>query len=148
MIRAEHLTKRYKKQLAVSDLSFKVETGKVTGFLGPNGAGKSTTMRLMLGLDNGSGTTTFDDKQLHRYGPAVAGGRHLCWEAKLSPDPLSAAAPAHIGRCRWYSTQPSSRALSEVGLSSVAAKGPGKVQPRYEPARLASLLPSWANRNI
>jgi ABC-2 type transport system ATP-binding protein len=43
-------------------LSFEVETGKVTGFLGPNGAGKSTTMRLMLGLDNGKGSTTFDGK--------------------------------------------------------------------------------------
>jgi ABC-2 type transport system ATP-binding protein len=32
----------------------------VTGFLGPNGAGKSTAMRLMLGLDNGEGVTTYD----------------------------------------------------------------------------------------
>ena len=36
---------------AVSDLSFTVRPGIVTGFLGPNGAGKSTTMRLILGLD-------------------------------------------------------------------------------------------------
>jgi ABC-2 type transport system ATP-binding protein len=35
----------------------------VTGFLGPNGAGKSTTMRLMLGLDNGVGSTTYDGKR-------------------------------------------------------------------------------------
>jgi ABC-2 type transport system ATP-binding protein len=37
--------------VAVDDLSFAVEPGKVTGFLGPNGAGKSTTMRMVLGLD-------------------------------------------------------------------------------------------------
>jgi ABC-2 type transport system ATP-binding protein len=37
--------------LAVDDLSFQVEAGRVTGFVGPNGAGKSTTMRLVLGLD-------------------------------------------------------------------------------------------------
>jgi ABC-2 type transport system ATP-binding protein len=37
--------------LAVDDLTFDVEPGKVTGFLGPNGAGKSTTMRMVLGLD-------------------------------------------------------------------------------------------------
>ena len=67
MIIADSLSKRYKKKLAVDDLSFKVETGKVTGFLGPNGAGKSTTMRLMLGLDNGGGHTTFDGKRLHDY---------------------------------------------------------------------------------
>jgi ABC-2 type transport system ATP-binding protein len=35
---------------AVSDLSFDVEPGRVTGFLGPNGAGKSTTLRALLGL--------------------------------------------------------------------------------------------------
>src|ERR1700748_886857 len=67
MIKASHLSKKYRKKQAVDDLSFTVETGKVTGFLGPNGAGKSTTMRLMLGLDNGQGKTTFDGKNLHDY---------------------------------------------------------------------------------
>jgi ABC-2 type transport system ATP-binding protein len=51
MIEARHLSKRYGSKLAVDDLSFTVEPGRVTGFLGPNGAGKSTTMRLLLGLD-------------------------------------------------------------------------------------------------
>jgi ABC-2 type transport system ATP-binding protein len=51
MIEARHLSKRYGSRLAVDNLSFTVEPGKVTGFLGPNGAGKSTTMRLLLGLD-------------------------------------------------------------------------------------------------
>src|SRR5476651_1360381 len=67
MIEASHLSKLYKKKIAVDDLSFKIETGKVTGFLGPNGAGKSTTMRLMLGLDNGGGHTSYDGKQLNEY---------------------------------------------------------------------------------
>ena len=51
MIEAEGLTKRYGDTLAVDDLSFSVEPGRITGFLGPNGAGKTTTMRLILGLD-------------------------------------------------------------------------------------------------
>ena len=59
--------KRYRQKVAVNDVSFQVQTGKVTGFLGPNGAGKSTTMRLMLGLDLGSGRTTFDGKILSEY---------------------------------------------------------------------------------
>jgi len=45
------LSKRYGEKLAVDNISFGVEAGKITGFLGPNGAGKSTTMRLLLGLD-------------------------------------------------------------------------------------------------
>ncbi len=51
MIEARGLTKRYGDKVAVDDLTFTVEPGRVTGFLGPNGAGKSTTMRMILGLD-------------------------------------------------------------------------------------------------
>jgi ABC-2 type transport system ATP-binding protein len=50
-IEARDLSKRYGDTLAVDDLSFTVQPGRVTGFVGPNGAGKSTTMRLILGLD-------------------------------------------------------------------------------------------------
>ena len=50
-IEAHGLTKRYGRTVAVDDLSFSVEAGRVTGFVGPNGAGKSTTIRLLLGLD-------------------------------------------------------------------------------------------------
>ena len=49
MIEISHLTKRYGEHLAVSDLSFTVESGQIYGFLGPNGAGKSTTMNIMTG---------------------------------------------------------------------------------------------------
>ena len=62
VIEARGLSKAYGGKPAVIDLSFDVFPGSVTGFLGPNGAGKSTTMRLMLGLDNGAGSTTFDGK--------------------------------------------------------------------------------------
>ena len=57
MIEARGLSKRYGDTLAVDDLSFSVEPGKITGFLGPNGAGKTTTMRLILGLDHPTGGT-------------------------------------------------------------------------------------------
>ena len=35
MIEARHLTKRYGKAVAVDDVSFVVQPGRVTGFLGP-----------------------------------------------------------------------------------------------------------------
>ena len=50
MIEVQGLTKRFGSTLAVDDLTFSVEPGRITGFLGPNGAGKSTTMRVILGL--------------------------------------------------------------------------------------------------
>jgi len=44
------VSKTYGEVHAVTDLSFTVEPGAVTGFLGPNGAGKTTTLRMVLGL--------------------------------------------------------------------------------------------------
>ncbi len=49
-LEVRNLSKRYGSTVAVNDLSFAVEGGRVTGFLGPNGAGKTTTMRALLGL--------------------------------------------------------------------------------------------------
>ena len=49
-IQVHGLTKRFGDVVAVDDLSFDVQPGRVTGFLGPNGAGKTTTLRMLLGL--------------------------------------------------------------------------------------------------
>jgi ABC-2 type transport system ATP-binding protein len=62
MIAVEHLSKRYGRQVAVDDISFRCEPGTVTGFLGPNGAGKSTTLRMICGLTTpNAGTATVLD---------------------------------------------------------------------------------------
>lgn len=59
-IEVSKLSKTFGAVSAVSDLSFAVEPGRVTGFLGPNGAGKTTTLRMLLGLvAPTSGTATF-----------------------------------------------------------------------------------------
>jgi ABC-2 type transport system ATP-binding protein len=50
LIEVRNLTKRYRRAVAVDDLSFTIPPGKITGFLGPNGAGKTTTLRVLLGL--------------------------------------------------------------------------------------------------
>lgn len=42
--------KQYGDFHAVSDLSFALQPGTVTGFLGPNGAGKTTTLRMILDI--------------------------------------------------------------------------------------------------
>jgi len=126
MIVAEHLEKSYKKKRAVNNLSFKVETGKVTGFLGPNGAGKSTTMRLMLGLDAGGGRTTFDGRGLHEYDrPAQIVG--ILLEAKAFHPTRTAR--QHLRILANAGGIPLGRVdevLAEVGLTEVAKSKPGK----------------------
>ncbi len=53
------LSKHFGTVLAVDNLNFSVEPGRVTGFLGPNGSGKTTTLRMLLGLVHPSaGTAT------------------------------------------------------------------------------------------
>ncbi len=49
-IEIKGLTKHFGPVLAVDNLAFTVEPGRVTGFLGPNGSGKTTTLRMLLGL--------------------------------------------------------------------------------------------------
>ena len=50
MIEIRNLTKRYGSFLAVDDITFEVDKGKLLGYLGPNGAGKTTTMRIVTGF--------------------------------------------------------------------------------------------------
>lgn len=126
MIEATGLSKKYRKKVAVDDVSFTVETGKVTGFLGPNGAGKSTTMRLMLGLDGGQGSTTFDGKKLyeHRQPSSVVG---ILLEAKAFHP--TRTAKNHLQVLAAAGGVPDKRVdevLDMVGLSEVAKKKPGK----------------------
>jgi ABC-2 type transport system ATP-binding protein len=59
-IEVNGLSKTFGSVKAVTDLTFRVEPGVVTGFLGPNGSGKTTTLRTLLGLVRPSaGTATF-----------------------------------------------------------------------------------------
>jgi ABC-2 type transport system ATP-binding protein len=50
VIRAEGLTKRYGKVVAVDHIDFDVQAGEIVGILGPNGSGKTTTILMLLGL--------------------------------------------------------------------------------------------------
>jgi ABC-2 type transport system ATP-binding protein len=106
LIDVEGLSKRFGKTQAVDGLSFRVESGTITGFLGPNGAGKSTTLRSVLGLvhpDAGSATVLGRpyrelDKPLHRVGavleasevhPGRSGRNHLRVQAAAAGIPQS-----------------------------------------------------------
>jgi ABC-2 type transport system ATP-binding protein len=81
-IEVSNLTKRFGDVLAVDDLSFTVDEGRIVGFLGPNGAGKTTTLRMLLGLvypTAGSSTifgTGYDhlDDPVHKVGAVLDGG--------------------------------------------------------------------------
>ena len=123
MIEARSLSKKYGDKVAVDDLSFSVQAGRVTGFLGPNGAGKSTTMRLLLGLDRPtSGSSTINGKPfaqltrpLHEVG-ALLESRAVHPGRSARNHLLAMAATTGIGKPRV------DHVLEMVGLSDVADK--------------------------
>lgn len=51
VIEVRNLTKRYKKTLALDDVSFDIEKDTIYGFLGRNGAGKTTAMSILTAQD-------------------------------------------------------------------------------------------------
>jgi ABC-2 type transport system ATP-binding protein len=124
VIEARGLGKVYAGKAAVDDLSFEVRPGSVTGFLGPNGAGKSTTMRLMLGLDHGAGSTTFDgvpftslDRPMMHVGALLeAKPFHPTRKARNHLRMLAAA--------NGIATSRVDEVLEQLGLTSVARKKP------------------------
>lgn len=50
LLRAEGLTKRYKKRTVVNNVTIQVKQGEIVGLLGPNGAGKTTTFYMIVGM--------------------------------------------------------------------------------------------------
>lgn len=58
MLNIEHVTKRYGKLVANSDISFSVNAGQTAILLGPNGAGKSTIIKSISGLLRYDGSIT------------------------------------------------------------------------------------------
>jgi ABC-2 type transport system ATP-binding protein len=126
MIEIRELTKTYGSATAVSDLTFTVRPGVVTGFLGPNGAGKSTTMRMILGLDEpASGSVLVNGRPprshaapLHEIGGmldprAVHPSRSACHHL------LAIAQASGIGKSRV------DEVIDAVGLRSVSRRRAG-----------------------
>jgi ABC-2 type transport system ATP-binding protein len=56
VITASGLSKRYKSALALDNVSFQIEPGRIVGLIGPNGAGKTTALKAILGLTDFDGS--------------------------------------------------------------------------------------------
>jgi ABC-2 type transport system ATP-binding protein len=125
-IEVSGLTKRFGATLAVDDLSFTVEHGRIVGFLGPNGAGKTTTLRVLLDLERpNSGATSIEgvhytelSDPAHTVGAVLDGG--MLHPGRSGRNHLrSLAQAAGVGRSRVEDL------LTLVGLQDAANRRAG-----------------------
>lgn len=49
-LETKNISKKYKKETVLKDVSLNLESGQIYGLLGPNGSGKSTIMKIMCGI--------------------------------------------------------------------------------------------------
>lgn len=67
ILRTENLSKSFKGQKVVDNLSLHIPRNTVYGLLGPNGAGKSTTLKMIIGmLRQDSGEILFNEHKWNR----------------------------------------------------------------------------------
>ena len=96
MIEVQGLTKRYGELVAVSELTFKVEPGRIWGLLGPNAAGKTTTMRILTGyLPATSGRATVAGFDVFDQPDAVK--RSIGYLPEIVPLYLDMTVSAYLG---------------------------------------------------
>jgi len=136
LLEIANLAKRFPGGGGISDVSFSVPRGSVTGFIGVNGAGKSTTLRCVLGL------LEADAGQVALFGqPASSGARRrigfLPEERGLFPHERASDAIAFHARLKGMKRREAhaaaDRLLDRVGLGDrktarLASLSKGNVQ--------------------
>jgi lipopolysaccharide export system ATP-binding protein len=79
LLRAESLSKSYRRKKVVDDVSVEIRQGEIVGLLGPNGAGKTTTFGMILGLvPQDSGRIFLDDEEITGYPMYLRAERGIC----------------------------------------------------------------------
>ena len=116
MIEVNNLIKMYGNHLAVDDLSFKIEPGKIYGLLGPNGAGKSTTMNIVTGcLAATGGTVSINGNDIFEdAGKAKKAIGYLPEIPPLYPDMTPLEYLDFIGEAKGLSKEDRKKQIAEI----------------------------------
>ncbi|KIP52685.1 ABC transporter ATP-binding protein [Leucobacter komagatae] len=123
MIDIAGITRSYGDRRVLDEVSFRVESGRMTGFVGANGAGKTTTMRIILGvLSADSGTVSLDGKPITASDRARFG--YMPEERGLYPKMAVLEQLIYLGRLHGMSTAAAKESanglLDRLGLAERA----------------------------
>lgn len=135
-IEVKKLSKYYQEQLALDEVSFKVNSGEIVGFLGPNGAGKSTTMKIIsCFIKPSSGNVLVDGISIHEDEIAVKNKiGYLPENNPLYEDMYVRESIAFIAQIHKVDNVTNSveEVIEKVGLSKEAHKKIGQLSKGYQ----------------
>ena len=123
MIEARHITKKFKRVLAVNDLSFDLQAGGSLALWGSNGAGKTTLIRCLLGVFPCKGAIRIDGIDVQRNGKrARAQIGYVPQELAFHDDARLGSAMRFFANLRGVELDQAARSLGVVGLSGHESK--------------------------
>ena len=122
----QRVTKTYGSVVALDDLTFELEAGRVTAILGPNGAGKTTAVKLLLGLTRPTrGTVALFGADPRS--PAARRRTGVMLQIAKVPDTLTVREHIHLF-CSYYPTPMSvDAALAAADLTAVGNRKYGNL---------------------
>ncbi len=120
IIEIRHLTKTFGDIIAVNDIDFYVEKGKLFAFLGPNGAGKSTTIDMICTLlKPDKGEIIINGFQIGKNDSKIRESIGVVFQESLL-DPLLTVRENLQTRAKFYQI-PKSELKSRVEQAAIAA---------------------------
>ena len=66
MIELKNFTKKYNDQVVLQDTNVKIGNNRIAFLLGPNGCGKTTLLKCIAGLEDYSGTITYENDDVDK----------------------------------------------------------------------------------
>ena len=118
----DNITVRFGGLVALSELSFSINSGEIVGLIGPNGADKSCLLRLLAGLNRPRcGVVQMADKPLLEMSPQER-AKQIAWLAQQGE--LHHAAQ---GRDQQRTLDPQAQPKAERGQGQHQPGGQGQV---------------------
>lgn len=126
LLEVKDLTRRFGGLVAVNDVSFGLDAGRITALIGPNGAGKTTCFNLVAGaLKTTSGKVFFDGRSIENSPPEniCRMGIARTFQIVRPMRDMTVLENAMVGAFSWTKNVGEARATAYESLESVGLAG-------------------------